>query len=61
VAITALAELAKKTQVLFFTHHARMVEIAKRALKSSQVALHELDPVRGTVAFRDNGPLFADA
>ena len=27
----------------------------------SQVALHELDPVRGTVAFRDNGPLFADA
>ena len=34
---------------------------AARALKPSQVALHELDPARGTVAFRDNGPLFADA
>jgi uncharacterized protein YhaN len=61
VALLALAELSKKTQVLFFTHHARMVEIAKRALKPSQIALHELDPARGTVAFRDNGPLFAGA
>lgn len=61
VALLALHELSKKTQILFFTHHARMVELAKRALKPSQLALHELDPVRGTVAFRDNGPLFAGA
>jgi DNA repair exonuclease SbcCD ATPase subunit len=60
-ALQVLGELCEKTQVLFFTHHARMIELAKRALKSSQLAVHELDPVRGTVAFRDNGPLFADA
>lgn len=60
-ALKVLGELCDKTQVLFFTHHARMIELAKRALKSSQLAVHELDPVRGTVAFRDNGPLFADA
>jgi uncharacterized protein YhaN len=60
-ALQVLGELCEKTQVLFFTHHARMIELAKRALKSSQLAVHELDPVRGTVSFRDNGPLFADA
>jgi uncharacterized protein YhaN len=60
-ALSVLGELCEKTQVLFFTHHARMIDLAKRALKSSQLAVHELDPVRGTVAFRDNGPLFADA
>jgi hypothetical protein len=61
VALSVLGELCEKTQVLFFTHHARMIDLAKRALKGSQLAVHELDPVRGTVAFRDNGPLFADA
>ncbi len=61
VALSVLGELCDKTQVLFFTHHARMIELAKRALRPSQLAVHELDPVRGTVAFRDNGPLFADA
>lgn len=60
-ALGVLGALSKKTQVLFFTHHARMVELAKRALKPAQLALHELDPVKGTVAFRDNGPLFAGA
>jgi uncharacterized protein YhaN len=60
-AIQVLGELCEKTQVLFFTHHARMIELAKRALKPSQLSVHELDPVRGTVNFRDNGPLFADA
>jgi uncharacterized protein YhaN len=60
-ALLALAELAQRSQVLFFTHHARMVELAKRALPATQVALHELDALRGTVAFRDNGPLFAGA
>jgi uncharacterized protein YhaN len=60
-ALLALGELAQRSQVLFFTHHARMVELAKRALPASQVALHELDASRGTVAFRDNGPLFAGA
>ena len=30
-------------------------------LAPERLALHELDPVRGTVAFRDNGPLFAGA
>jgi len=58
-ALAVLGELSTRTQVLFFTHHARMIELAKRALKPAQVALHELDPVRGTVSFRDDGPLFA--
>jgi len=58
-ALSVLGELSGRTQVLFFTHHARMIELAKRALKPAQVALHELDPVRGTVSFRDDGPLFA--
>lgn len=58
-ALSVLGELSKRTQVLFFTHHLRMIELVKRALKPAQVALHELDPVRGTVSYRDDGPLFA--
>lgn len=60
-ALLVLAELAQRSQVLFFTHHARIVELAKRALPPVHVALHEVDASRGTVAFRDNGPLFAGA
>lgn len=32
VAVTALADLAKETQVLFFTHHRRMVEICESVI-----------------------------
>jgi uncharacterized protein YhaN len=32
VAVTVLADLAKETQVLFFTHHRRMVELCEAAV-----------------------------
>ncbi len=38
-----LAELASRTQVLFFTHHERLVELAHENLKSENFQLHELD------------------
>lgn len=37
-----LGELAKKTQVLFFTHHGRMVEIAQKAVDGEMLMVHEL-------------------
>jgi uncharacterized protein YhaN len=41
LALVALADLSRKTQVLFFTHHARLVELA-RGLGDSQVFVHTL-------------------
>jgi uncharacterized protein YhaN len=58
-ALSVLGELAQRTQVIFFTHHARMLELAKKALGNNKVLVHELDPVQGVVRTRDNGPLFA--
>lgn len=37
-----LAELCRKTQILFFTHHARMVELAREIVPGSCLALHDL-------------------
>jgi uncharacterized protein YhaN len=37
-----LAELAEKTQVIFFTHHRHLVDLAKATLSPSQWALQEL-------------------
>ena len=41
-ALNALAELAKKTQVILFTHHSRVVEQAREMQTSAQVQVHEL-------------------
>jgi len=41
VGLTLLAELAERTQVLFFTHHERLVELAAR-LGGDRVRCHEL-------------------
>lgn len=58
-ALRVLSELAGQTQVLFFTHHARIVELAKRTLSSNQLCVHTLrGPDRGARAIRDDGPLF---
>ena len=38
-----LAELARKTQVLFFTHHAHLAEVADRALHPAKVSVCGLD------------------
>jgi uncharacterized protein YhaN len=39
-----LAELAEKTQVIFFTHHRHLVELAKETLKASRCSFQELAP-----------------
>lgn len=41
-AFAALATLAERTQVLFFTHNRHMVDIARSTLGGERVHLHEL-------------------
>lgn len=41
--LAQLAELAARTQVLFFTHHARLVELAERAVPASLLKVHQLE------------------
>lgn len=41
-ALQILGEFAGETQVLFFTHHARILELAKRHLAPEGVTFHEL-------------------
>lgn len=43
----ALAELAKKTQVLFFTHHRRLVELAQGVAEQGQVRILNLELMAG--------------
>ena len=47
-ALGVLGDIAKTTQVLFFTHHARLVELAKDAL-GADVTVHELAPPAAAV------------
>ena len=41
-ALRALAELSQQTQVLFFTHHRHLVELAEANLPASVLFVHEL-------------------
>jgi uncharacterized protein YhaN len=41
-ALKVLADLARKTQILFFTHHAHLVELARAAVPEDQLFTHEL-------------------
>lgn len=41
-ALRVLAELSKKTQVLFFTHHARLRDLAQGVLSEPDLCLHTL-------------------
>jgi uncharacterized protein YhaN len=41
-ALLVLAELASKTQVILFTHHSRLVELARQALPAPKLAAHVL-------------------
>ncbi|MDB4974758.1 MAG: uncharacterized protein JWN48_3099 [Myxococcaceae bacterium] len=54
-ALEVLGELTRHTQVLFFTHHKRMVELASATLGDAGVQLHEL---QGRGVPRSDGPLF---
>ena len=40
--LAVLADLAAKTQVILFTHHARSVDEARRLRRPEDVAVHEL-------------------
>lgn len=37
-----LAELSKRTQIVFFTHHRRLVDLAKESIPASYLAVYEL-------------------
>ncbi|HEY9867636.1 MAG TPA: AAA family ATPase [Candidatus Obscuribacterales bacterium] len=43
-ALMALAELSRATQVIMFTHHAHIVELARGSLPASDLFVHELEP-----------------
>jgi uncharacterized protein YhaN len=40
--LRVLADLCSKTQVLFFTHHAHLAELAKQAVPAHLLQLHDL-------------------
>ena len=41
-ALLALAALAEKTQIIFFTHHRHLVELAENTLPHQSLCLHHL-------------------
>jgi uncharacterized protein YhaN len=41
--LQVLAELALKTQVIFFTHHRHLVELAEKTVAASELILHTLE------------------
>ena len=47
-ALEALAELSERTQVLFFTHHDHLAEIARSCLPADVLFVHRLTP-RGPI------------
>jgi uncharacterized protein YhaN len=53
-----LGDFSKRTQILFFTHHEHLVELACKHLGEDTVFTHEL---RGPVEPQPTGYLFADA
>lgn len=46
VCLEVLAELANRTQVLLFTHHRRVLELADRLTVKAGIFTHELDCAR---------------
>ncbi len=41
-AFSVLGELSERIQILFFTHHARLVELARAAVPADRLVVHEL-------------------
>jgi uncharacterized protein YhaN len=59
-ALEVLTELAQRTQVLYFTHHARVVELARSTLEPNRLQVQTLANASGTrLVVRDDGPLFS--
>ncbi|MBK9259257.1 MAG: AAA family ATPase [Polyangiaceae bacterium] len=50
--LEVLGELSRRTQVLFFTHHARVAELARDAVPSGGLCLHDLDELSKTARVR---------
>ncbi|RJQ66664.1 MAG: hypothetical protein C4519_25170 [Desulfobacteraceae bacterium] len=44
-ALTAMAGLAEKTQIIFFTHHRHLVELAKASVEEKILKVHYLGPL----------------
>ena len=42
-ALSVLGEVSKKMQILFFTHHARLVELARTSIPSEELVVHEMN------------------
>ncbi|MBW3540031.1 MAG: AAA family ATPase [Planctomycetes bacterium] len=55
-ALRALARLSKKTQVVFFTHHEHLLEVAREALDSSLLCIQRLDASAGFAQKRGQSP-----
>ena len=49
-ALEVLAEFSRRTQVIFFTHHDHLVELARRRLDPSVLFVHTLDRAAGIAA-----------
>ena len=49
-ALTVLAELARTTQVLFFTHHHHLLDLARQALPAEALVVHRLMDAREQAA-----------
>ena len=41
-ALGVLAEVSRKMQVLFFTHHARLIDLARATVNESELVIHAL-------------------
>ena len=48
-ALAALGELAGTVQVILFTHHSRLLELARDAVPRDRLREHDLDALRGAV------------
>lgn len=53
-ALAVLGDVARTTQVLFFTHHARLVELARSAVGAERLSEHVLPAPSGVVPLRES-------
>jgi uncharacterized protein YhaN len=41
-ALAAMGELAEKTQIIFFTHHQHLLDLAQKSLSEDSLHIHRL-------------------
>ena len=54
-ALRALADLSRRTQILFFTHHKHMLELARAHLPEDILFIHRLEHTRKAVSATNTG------